>query len=85
MRTRGRLGDDGVDRGDLLMEPNGDGAVPPRVRELVAAVGRKHELHTEPFGRLAEHPRLIPGRRREQKNSSHVSCQLPAASPNALR
>jgi hypothetical protein len=75
-----RLRDNGLDRCDLLMKADGNRAVPPRIRNLVAAVGREHEFHAEPLGRLAKHPRLIPRRRRKQKDSSHVSCPVPVDS-----
>ena len=52
-------------------ESDGDGAVPPRIVELIAAIGREHELHAQPLGRLAEHPDLIARRRRQEQDSLH--------------
>jgi hypothetical protein len=46
------------------MEPDGYGAVLPRILEHVAPVSREDQLDAKPFGRFAEGARLVPGRRR---------------------
>ena len=55
----------------LVVEPDRNRRVLPRILEHVAPVGGKHQIDPEPFGRVAERPRLISGRRREEKNSTH--------------
>jgi hypothetical protein len=54
-----------------VIKPNGNGAIPPWVLELIATVGGEHELHAETLGRLTKHPRLVSGRRRKKQNSFH--------------
>ena len=42
-----RGGDDRLERRVLLVEADGDGAIAPRIVELLAAIGREHELDAE--------------------------------------
>ena len=46
--------DDSLDRSELVMKTDRNRLIPPRIVQLVAAVARKDETHTEFFGRLAE-------------------------------
>ena len=56
--------DDRRHRSILVMEPDRNGAVLPRILEHVAPVGREDQLDAKPFGRFTERARLVPGRRR---------------------
>src|SRR5207245_1534401 len=68
--SAGRI-QNGGERKWLVVEADGDRAILPRVLEHVTAVRRKHQLHTEPFGCLAERARLIASCRRKEENSRH--------------
>jgi hypothetical protein len=47
------------------MEAHRDGTVCPGIVELIAAVGRKHELYPKSLGCFTEHADLISSRRRD--------------------
>ena len=55
----------------LVVEPDRNRLVAPRILDHVTAIGGEHQLDAEPLGRLAERARLIPGRRRQQENATH--------------
>jgi hypothetical protein len=56
--------DDRLHRSILVVEPDWNGTVLPRILEHVAPVGREDQLDAEPLGRFTERARLVPGRRR---------------------
>ena len=56
--------DDRRHRSILVMEPDRNGAVVPRILEHVTAVGREDQLDAKPFGGVTERARLVSGRRR---------------------
>ena len=56
-----------IDRSPFFVEANRDGAVAPRILELIAAIGRVDELDAETLRRVRKHARLIAGGRREQE------------------
>ena len=60
-----------IDRAPFFVEANGNGAVAPRIVELIAAVGGVEELDAKARRRFGEHARLIAGGRREKKDALH--------------
>ena len=59
----------GVDRARLLMEPDRNGPIPPRIVQPVAPIAREDETDPELPGRLAKGSDLIPRGRRHQENA----------------
>ena len=62
-----RLFDDAASRIFGIVEANRDRAVRPRVLELVAAVARKHDIHTKRFRGFGEAARLVTQFARENQ------------------
>ena len=71
---------DGLDRRALMVEPDRQRRVLPRIVQDVAAIGGKHQIHAKPFSRVAKRSGLIPRRRREQQHPTHQHPALSALS-----
>lgn len=56
--------DDRLDRSVLIMKPDGDGAILPRIFQHVASIGREDQLDAKLLGGVTEGTRLIARRRR---------------------
>ena len=55
----------------FFVKANRDGAIAPWIVELIAAIGRIHELDVVPFGGTGEHAGLIAGGGGQQQNTFH--------------
>ena len=60
---RGRL-ENRRDRGVLVVKPDRNRLVLPRILDQMTAIGREDELHPKPRGGIAKRARLVSGRRR---------------------
>ena len=49
----------------LVVKPNRNRLVLPRIVELVAPIGREDKIHAKPHGRVTKRPRLVTRRRRK--------------------
>ncbi len=54
------------------MKPHRNGRVPPRILEAITPVAGKHELDTQPGGRLAKRSDLVAGGGGKKKDLAHT-------------
>ena len=61
------------DGGRLVMEPDGNRLVAPRIFDHVAPIGGEHQVNAQPLGRLTKRTRLVSRRRGQNEDATHDS------------
>jgi hypothetical protein len=68
-------GHDDVSRPRLLVIPDGNRPITPRILQLIASIGGVDQLDSQLLRRLGEHAGLISGGRCEQQYSFHAGVE----------